>query len=339
MLALLIDMLLACVVIGCAWIGSSLGLAHSSIRTISFIGSFTIAMLVVVPAGRLVAWISPFGSDTARLVGMLLVAAGSYAAIAVLVRWCFTYVDPDRVAGADGTIGGAMGAVLGAAWGIIMVMLVMLVPLTGRIPEAAIRSTSGTLLMQHASGLLRTINETFPHYTQTLPKGPVGAQLRHQKKLTLAEGFMSHPDPDAAGRLYANINEWRTSGKRLPATWGPEIADAATLHSRSMLDDAFLDTDQIRAGSKIGTFEERMIAALGADGVRYTERHEIVVWAHSTAHAMQALTTSRRMRSILGDRNIVEIGVGAAEAGWFNGTMFTIGIVGRERPHTVQRTG
>lgn len=230
-----------------------------------------------------------------------------------------------------------MGALLGLGWGIVMVVLVMLVPLTGSIPEATIRSNTGSLVLRYAPSLVRSINTTFPHYTQTLPKGSSGAQTHDDSSLTLAQGFDSQLDPDVAGELFANINQWRLAEDRIPVAWSPEIADVAARHSRSMLDDAYLDTDQMRAGSKIGTFEDQMLAALGDEGDSFTVRHEIVVWAHGTGNAMAALTTNRKLRSMIDDRDLVAIGVGAARGGWFNGTMFTIGIVGKERPAPLRR--
>jgi len=76
-------------------------------------------------------------------------------------------------------------------------------------------------------------------------------------------------------------------------------------------------------------FTERMRLALGGNSNLYCAYGVEVVWAHDVPSAYAALFDDPKIqRELLSDR-FLEIGIGATNGGWFNGTMFTIALVGQ----------
>lgn len=334
MLSMVIDFAMVAIILEFSWVGSQLGMMQSMSRTLTVFGAIITAALLRSPAGALVAWATPLSGDMAGLIGMVLVGTGVGFGLVSIARWYSSFVRDETVRLVDPYIGALWGAGLGAVLAGISVGLLVLVPAEGALTSGAITSRSGRVMVGFGSPIVRWMNTSFPSYTQTLPKGAAGAQTKHQSKLSMSTTSEPSTVPDAAGQLVAELNAWRIRTGGLPYTWNPEIAHAAGLHSEMMMEERFLDVREHRGGASVASgasFARRMELAIGGNASRYTTRHVMVVWAHSPSHAFRAITSQPRLRAALADQSIMEIGIGAARAGWFNGTMFTVGLVGRTR--------
>ncbi len=334
MLGLVIDIAMIGIIVAVAWVGSQLGMMQSMTRAIAVTGAVITAALLRDPAGAAITWATPLAGDSAGVVGMMIVGVGVGLALTSILRWYGSFVSDDSVRTIDPYAGAVWGVILGSVLAAGVISLLVLIPSRGPLTSAAITSRAGHLMIGIGSPVVRWVNTAFPTYTQTLPKGPTGAQTSHHVNLSISSTADAAITPDTAGELVGQLNAWRIHNSRLPFTWNPEIARAAGAHSRMMMEERFLDTREHKGGVSVAsgtTFARRMELAIGGTSVRYTKQHVFVVWAHSPSHAFRAITHDRRLRSALADSSMMEIGVGAAQAGWFNGTMFTIGMVGRTR--------
>lgn len=321
---LLVDIVVLAVLAGFGYVGSSLGLVRASIRLLAAVGAFGVAALLRAPLARLIDYLTPLSRDYGSVIAMLGVGVGTYLAVAAIVSWYTDWVPHDRLYRVDRMLGSVPGVVLGVSWCGLMVTLVMLVPSNNVVTRASIQSRSGGVLLAHVSGLVRWTNRAFPRLTQTLPKGERGALVRADGRIPVSTAFKHVEDPDDAGVLLGNINQYRSDKERAPFTWNPELAEAATHHSENMLLGAFLSR-KVPGGSD---FVDRIKTSLGSNVARYDQFGVIVVWAHSTANAYAEIVRDSRTRATLRNRDYLELGIGVIDGGWFNGRMYTLAFVG-----------
>lgn len=55
-----------------------------------------------------------------------------------------------------------------------------------------------------------------------------------------------------------------------------------------------------------------------------------MAWAHDAATAFRGILENRRAQSLVRDGQWSEVGIGVVEAGWFNGRIYVILLVGPE---------
>jgi uncharacterized protein YkwD len=176
---------------------------------------------------------------------------------------------------------------------------------------------------------VRLFDDAFPEMTQTLPKGKLGAVTSTESDLPIQLDGSAKLDKDAAGDLLSYINGFREDKDLQPLTWNPQIAEAAERHSVRMLEDHFVGYQALAGGL---AFEDRMKVALGNSVADYDEFHEQVAWAFAAPNAYAGLLDSKSATKKVLDPDVTEIGIGVADGDWFNGQMFTIGLVARETP-------
>ncbi|MBC7643830.1 MAG: CvpA family protein [Thermoleophilia bacterium] len=321
---LLIDIAVLLVIAGFGFAGSELGLVRSLIRLVAIVSAAAIAVLLVRPASWVVGFVLPGSDDFARLVSMLGVGAAMFLAIAAMVSWYAEWVPHEKVARLDRAFGAVPGVLIGVLWCSLMVALLVLTPSTTALSRWPVDSVPGKFLVAHAEGQMMWLTETFPHYTQILPKGKHGAVVKRSSHLDFGGTPKLTNSPDDAGNLLANLNDARQRNSSPEFTWNPELADAATHNSQQMFTNRYLGT--VTTGGI--EFTERMRLVLGGNSNLYCSYGAQVVWAHDVPSAFAALFAEPGIqRKLLSDR-FLEIGIGATNGGWFNGTMFTIAMVG-----------
>ncbi|MBC7460364.1 MAG: hypothetical protein H7287_03280, partial [Thermoleophilia bacterium] len=76
------------------------------------------------------------------------------------------------------------------------------------------------------------------------------------------------------------------------------------------------------------TLDAQVQAALGGDATLYEERASVlVVWAHTPGNALAGLMAKTATTDQLVDPRAAGVGIGAADAGWFNGRIYVIVLV------------
>jgi hypothetical protein len=87
-----------------------------------------------------------------------------------------------------------------------------------------------------------------------------------------------------------------------------------------------------------GQLTARVNSSLGDQSAIYDPKNTrgLVVWSQSAENAYSALIGDKKARKVLDDPFLTEIGIGAIDAGWFNGTFFALGLVG---PRIASRDG
>jgi uncharacterized protein YkwD len=324
---LLIDILVFGIVACFAWAGSTLGLVRASVRLIAAAGAVLLAVLLRAPVATLFERITPASPEFSSLLAVLVVGVGSYLALAALATYYSAWVRHDELAHLDRGLGAIPGGLLGVGWCGLMLGFVVLLPTEAAVTRATIESNTGGVMIKHVPSVLKWMRTSFPRYTQTLPKGRLGAETRPiQEDLPVLVTEEPRDQREEAGTLLSNINAYRKSKGLDTLAWNLEVASAARRHSKAMFEDSFFDYAPPAGGLP---FEGRMKSSLGTNVPRYDRFAEQVVWAHGVANAFAAIVRDREARELLLDRNLTEIGIGVSDGGWFNGYMFTIGYLGR----------
>jgi uncharacterized protein YkwD len=325
MTGILLDIVVLLAIVGFAHMGVHQGAVTSLARLITAALAAVIAIALTRIVGAGLAAVLPGSKDLARIIAMVGVGIAAYAAFAALAPYFTNRMKWEPSRWTDRSCGALFGGALGAGWTLLMVALVMLMPADNVASRAAISSYSGALMIESMPGALQWLTKTFPHYTQTLPKGTIGAVTKQQDDIVL---HLTRDPRRAAvdqGVLFANINKAREDRDLPQLIWNLEISRAAVRHSRAMLNDSFFGY-KTPAGLR---FKDRMKAAIGNNILLYDEFGEQIVWAHDVPTAYAGIIASRRARGLLLDPTLTEIGIGAVDGGWFSGMMFTIGVVSR----------
>jgi uncharacterized protein YkwD len=334
---LFVDIALLAATVAFAWAGLQLGGTASTMRTIGIIVAFLLAILLRDPAGDLIHHITGKGIEIARLTAMLAVASATYGAMEKLLSWVKYRLEEDQndwfeARGLEEkildplstpTAGAVSGGLLGLGWSLMFVALLVLAPSDSFWSRAATHSNTGSLMIsrEHA---LRWIVRGFPHYTQTLPKGKIGAKVGPIDDLPFHGDIDPKDlkqDPDD---LLRALNRIRAKDEQQTLVWNPELAGVARRHAETLAVSGQL-VDQIPGN---GDIKAQARAALGNSSDAFDDKVGIVlVWAHSPANAGAAIDADAKAVNTLQEPNWTEVGIGAVDAGWFNGRIYVIALV------------
>jgi len=180
---LIIDIAVLLVIAGFGFAGSELGLVRALIRLVAIVCAAAIAGLLLRPVSWIVGFVLPGSDDFARLVSMLGVGAAMFLAIAALVSWYAEWVPHEKVMRLDRAFGAVPGALIGVLWCALMVALLVLTPSSSVLSRWPMQSVAGQFLVSYAESPMEWLTTTFPHYTQILPKGSRGAQVKSDTHL------------------------------------------------------------------------------------------------------------------------------------------------------------
>lgn len=341
--ALIVDALFVAAVFAFVWGAAQLGGISTLGRLVEAVAAFTVAALLRDPVGSLVHGMLGSSDDFARLVGMILVATGTWIAVHSLYRWWRARREESRRqdSGADGRddfdapiadpldaplVARLVGGVLGVGWVMLFVSLLVLQPSDTIISRAAVSSYPGGVLIkqERALGWLR---EGFPHYTQTLPKGKLGAVVGERDHLPMRSPVTHGSASGDDDALLRSINDLRRNARVPVLTYNPDVAAVARRQADSLVDDRRLSY-RAPGGSPL---DSKVMSALGEAKGSFDDDIGIeVAWAHDPATTMRGLLESSRARSLLRDARWSEIGIGVIDAGWFNGRIYVVLLIGDE---------
>lgn len=321
---IIVDIIVLGVIAGFAMVGAELGLVRSLIRLVAVVGAGVLAVVLIGPIGWLIGVILPGSADFSRLVALVLVGAATYLSIATIVSWYADWVPHERVVRMDRALGAIPSIVIGLLWTGLMISLLVMSPSPGIMSKWPIASVPGAFITQHSESSLRWLYRNFPHYTMALPKAPLRGTVEAATDLQFGGTPDPQPAPDDAGALLGYLNDARSRNDAPEFTWNSELADEAQVYSRQMFTDGFLGT---RAPQGI-RFSDRMRLALGGNAELYCSSGAVTVWAHSAVSAYAAIMDNQRTRKLVLGKRFIETGIGAQSAGWFNGMMFTVALVG-----------
>lgn len=336
---LFVDVALVAAVGAFAWAGFQLGGVASTLRTIGVLAAFGLAALLRDPAGDLVHSISGKSIEFSRLMAMAGVAMFSYGAFEKLFGWLLArraerreeledeYGDAieDRLMDTldTGRAGAIAGGLIGYCWALLFVMLLILTPRDSFYSRAAIRSFTGSVLIERETGL-RWIVEGFPRYAQTLPKGELGAEAGVQDDLPMHGDVDPKPRPQDTDVLLRSLNTIRRADGGSTLVWNPEVAGVAQRHAESLAVAKTMQTTNVGGGS----LDSQILASLGsAAGDFEDEPAVLLVWAHGPANAGAGIAADPTSVRTLRRAKWSEAGIGVADAGWFNGRIYVIALV------------
>ncbi len=343
---LLIDAMVVGAVLAFAWAATMLGGLSTIGRLAESSAAFVVAALLRNPAGEIVEAMLGTSEDFSRLVGMGIVGLATYIAANRMFTWWRGRRQAVREADVeDGEFDGAVddpldgpgvarvaGGLLGLGWALLFVALLVLQPASTPISRAAISSRIGGALIDHQAAL-RWLNEGFPHYTQALPKGKLGAVVGEKSSLPMRDPVEVKERAGDHDRLLRSINNLRRDGHERVLAFNPDIAAVARRHALSLAQDRTLSYE----ASGGGVLDARVRAALGEASGEFADDVGVeVVWAHDPATAYRGLLDSTRAQSLIRDGRWSEIGIGVADAGWFNGRIYVLLLVGHESPEAQQ---
>lgn len=329
---LLVDALVVAAVAAFGWAGMQLGGVASLQRAVSSIVGFLAAAIMREPAGLVVQGVLGASEDFCRLVGMVAVGIGAYIATTRLFEWwrarSATGDDTEPGAPVDtlesSTTAMVAGGALGLGWSLLFAALLVMLPADNPISRAAANSYTGAALIAQEGGL-RWLADGFPHYTQTLPKGKVGVVVGERASLPL-HGTIE-PE-DAAGDhdlLLRVINRERRARSVSVLAFNPDLGSVAQRHATALAADRSLSYSSPGGG----TLDGRARAALGEAAGGFDDEVGIeVAWAHGAANAGRGMLDDTRGGALLRDGRWSEVGVGVADAGWFNGRIYVLLLVG-----------
>jgi uncharacterized protein YkwD len=338
---LIIDLLVIGAVLSFAWVAPQLGGLSSLGRLAECVAAFTVAALLRDPAGSLVQQVLGGASDDfSRLVGMILVALATAIAAHSIFRWWrgrrvtarsvedehdgIERVEEDPLD--QPTVARLAGGTLGLGWALLFVALLVLQPSNTPISRAAIDSRLGGALIDQEAGL-RWLNDGFPHYTQALPKGKLGAIVGERAGLPMREPVEPTEQAGDPDELLRSVNDLRRYLRVRVLAFNPDIAAVARRHASALAEERQLSYRSPGGG----TLDSRVRAALGESSGSFSEEVGIeVVWAHDAATAFRGLLESRRAQSVMRDGQWSEVGIGVVDAGWFNGRIYVLLLVGPE---------
>lgn len=326
---LLIDAIVVGAIVAFEWAGPQLGAEHAVRRAIACAVAFIAAALLRDPVGDIVTELLGSSVDFGRLVVMIAVGFGVYVAASKVLQWR----DAQRVerifAGYDSKESGSPllaaldGALLGFGWAVLFIAMLVLLPADNFVSRAAVDSTTGGILIRQESAL-RWLSEGFPHYTQTLPKGKLGAVVGEEESLPMHGDDEPEAAPRDADVLLRYINSGRRARSIQPLTFNPDMAQVARRHASALVIERTLSYRTPTGGS----VDDRVRASLGAASGAFDEEiGNEVAWAHSPANAGKAMLGDDRAGRLLLDERWTEIGIGVADAGWFNGHVYVLFLV------------
>lgn len=335
---LLIDAMVIGAVVAFAWAATMLGGISTLMRLGEAIAAFTVAALLRDPAGSVIREFIGTSVDFSRLIGMGLVALATFIGANRLLAYWRSNRDAARNADvetheeveedpldSDGVARFAGGA-LGLGWALLFVALLVLQPASTIISRSAIASRTGGLLIDQEQAL-RWLNEGFPHYTQALPKGKLGAVVGETSSLPMREPVEATERGRDHDDLLRSINGLRRDQRSRVLAFNPDIAAVARRHALALAEEQTLSYTSPGGGN----LDDRVRAALGEAAGDFTEDvGQEVVWAHDPATAYRGLLASTRAQSEIRDPKWSEIGIGVADAGWFNGRIYVLLLVAHE---------
>lgn len=327
---LLVDAIVVGAIVAFEWAGPQLGAEHAVRRAIACAVAFLAAALLRDPLGDIITDVLGASVDFGRLAAMLAVGFGVYVAASRVLQWR----DAQRVerifAGYDSEESGSPllaaldGALLGFCWAVLFIAMLVLLPADNLVSRAAVKSVTGGILIRQESGL-QWLSDGFPHYTQTLPKGKLGAVVGEQASLPMHGDDAPEPATRDADDLLRFINTARRAQTIQPLAFNPDMAKVARRHAAALVTDRSLSYRTPTGG----TIDDRVRASLGGASGSFDEEVGIeVAWAHSPANAGTAMLEDDRAGRLLRDERWTEIGIGVADAGWFNGRIYVLFLVG-----------
>lgn len=337
----LVDICLLGTVLAFAWGAVQIG----GISALGRLFEATVALIAAVvlrdSAGSLMESLLGSSADFARLVGMLLVGVGIWFAANRVYRWWrqrrelsrltqdeqegLELINPDDDDRLESVwVARLAGAVMGMGWGVLFIAILVLQPADTPLSRSAIASHTGGWLISNRTAL-DWLREGFPHYTQTLPKGRIGAIVGERGSIAMRAPLEAEVRPKDADQLLQSINELRRNSVQSVFTFNPQIAGVARRHAASLIDTQRLSYRSATGG----VLDQRVIAALGDSASVFDDAVGIeVVWAHDPETAMRGLLKSDRAQKLLKEPHWREIGIGVVDAGWFNGRIYVLLLVG-----------
>lgn len=338
---LIVDALFVAAVVAFAWGAAQLGGISALARLLEATAAFIAAALLRDPIGELVQGLIGASIDFSRLAGMLIVATGVWIATHSVYRWWRArreesrrssdedmdeYDEPDLDPLDSSIVARIAGSLLGIGWVMLFVSLLVLQPSDSIISRAAVSSYPGGSLIAREH-TLRWLHQGFPHYTQTLPKGKLGAVVGEQDDLPMRSPIRSKPVPGDDDKMLRAINELRRNARVQTLIYNPNVAAVARRHARSLVEDTALSYREPGGG----TLDSKVLLSLGESQGGFAEDVGIeVVWSQDPANAMRGLLDSTRSRALLRDARWTEIGIGVVSGGWFNGRIYVMILIGDE---------
>jgi uncharacterized protein YkwD len=333
---LAVDLLVLAAVLAFAWGAALLGGLAALGRLVESAAAFLVAVLLRDPVGDLVHAIAGGSEDLTNLVGMLLVALGTWVAVNRLYRWWRSRRSAART-GDDGLplddlpdrldsrlVARVAGGLLGLGWALLFVALLVLQPSDNVVSRSAVASRTGGVQIRRAH-FLQWLRDGFPHYTQSLPKGTLGAVVGERSDLPMRDPVRTGEARGDADDLLRAINDLRTSARVRELSFNPDVASVARRQAVGLAHDQRLGYGPAGGGS----LAPRVVAALGESSGAFDDEVGVeTAWAHDPATAMRGLLDSSRARSLLRDARWSEIGIGTVDAGWFNGRIYVLLLVG-----------
>lgn len=339
---LLVDLLVVGAVLAFSWGAVQLGGLSTLGRLFEATVAFAVAALLRDPAGSVVDSLIDRSDAFNNLVGMVIVALATWIVAHSLFRWWRSRRAADRAA-YDGETGmeddpldsalaaRLAGGILGVGWSLLFLALLVLQPASTPISRAAVDSRLAGVLIEQRDAL-EWLRDGFPSYTQTLPKGTLGAVTAERDDLPLREPVTATSRGEDADALLREINDLRRSAGIRVLTFNPDVAAVARRHALALARDRQLST-RAPSGSPL---DARVIAALGAASGGFGDEVGVeVVWAHDPATAMRGLLADEDAQAELRDERWTEVGIGVADMGWFNGRIYVVLLAG---PDPDQRT-
>jgi uncharacterized protein YkwD len=327
---LLVDAIVIGSVIAFEWAGPQLGATDAIRRAVACLVAFIAAVLLRDPIGSIIEHLLGSSVDFARLVAMLLVGLGTYIAASSVVQWrnarraerIFDGYDSEEFG--SPVLAAVDGGLLGLGWAVLFIALLVLMPSDNFVSRAAVRSVTGGLLIRQ-EGALRWLADGFPHYTQTLPKGKVGAVVGERDSIPMRGGGEPTSRNQDADVLLRRINRARVDASVQSLTFNADVSGVARRQAEALVTERTLSYEAPGGG----TLDARVLAALGeAAGEFSDEVGTELVWAHSPANAAKGLLQDADSVQVIGDPRWTEIGIGVADGGWFNGRVYVLLLVG-----------
>lgn len=342
---LLIDALLLCAVAAFAWGGVQLGGREQFVRTVASAIALVVASLARHSSGEVAQAVTGFSEDVSRLIAVLAVAVAVYVLVARYLKERFAHVGdagPDGYYGDepvaeeapthldDDRVAALLGAVLGLGWAVLLVAMIMLVPSDTPWTRAAINSQTGGLLI-HQKSALEWLVDGFPHFTQTLPKGKAGAIVGERDQLPMRLDDAPKNRPRDADTMLRVINRVRADSKIGTLDFNTKVSEVAARQAFALAEAQRLSRTAVD-GSDV---EAQVQATLAASAVPFTDDVGIeVAWAHSPANAATAMLEDDEAGTDITRGEWTQAGIGIADAGWFDGRIYVVILVGERQGDT-----
>lgn len=321
----MIDVVCVLVVVTFAWSGTRFGMVDMLTRLIGVLGMLLLVLLLIDPVARLLRAMFSSSLDVADTLAVIIVGIFGYVLSTRLAGWWIEQRDFESVEAFQESIAAVVGAAVGIMWSLGMVIVLIMMTSSNVFTRSAIGSRVGTAVIDHGQGTLRWVNHRFPHSTQTMPKGTSGVVTGSITSLPIRSISNTNGRPADADELMGSINGYRKDHDRELLVWNIDLAELAIKQSKAMFRDGFLDT----RSSSGRPLDELVKDALGGSADQYFTFDAHVAWAHSIPNAFAEFVGEKGISDSLLDRSFTEIGIGVADAGWFNGKMITVTLAGR----------